>query len=90
MSQADLAEAIGRSLQTVGKIERGKSAPSFETLQALGRVLEVPVSAFFQIGPHEAGADDALARIVGRLAPLPPEKLAWIETVIAAALRGEP
>lgn len=47
MSQSDLAEACGRSLQTIGSIERGRSAPTFETLEAIGRALDVPVWQLF-------------------------------------------
>src|SRR3546814_7341660 len=42
LTQADLAELIGHSEVAVLSIERGASAPSFETLGRLTRALEVP------------------------------------------------
>src|SRR3546814_1994979 len=42
LTQADLAELIGHSEVAVRSIERGASAPSFETLGRLTRALEVP------------------------------------------------
>lgn len=88
LSQLALAEASARSVQMIGLIERGVNAPSFDTLEAFSATLKVPVSAFFQIGGHDAGADEGpLSRIVERLTPLSAEELEWIEGVIAAALR---
>jgi transcriptional regulator with XRE-family HTH domain len=68
MSQSALAEAVGVSLQSIGKIERGRSAPSFDTLEAIGRVLAVPVREFFPAG--NAAADPPAVRITALLAPL--------------------
>lgn len=48
-SQAKLAEAIGRSLEAVSSIERGKSLPNFETLERLAKVLDVPMREFFDL-----------------------------------------
>ena len=68
MSQSALAEAVGVSLQSIGKIERGRSAPGFDTLEAIARVLAVPVREFF---PFDDAAPDApVARIAALLAPL--------------------
>jgi transcriptional regulator with XRE-family HTH domain len=86
LSQVDLAEAIGRSVQMIGRIERGKSAPSFETLEVIARVLQTPVREFF--GPGELGQGEAaVGRIVQRLSSLGPDELAWIDQLISAALR---
>ena len=49
MSQAELAEAIDRSVDAVSAIERGKSLPNFDTLERLADVLQVPVKEFFDI-----------------------------------------
>ena len=86
MSQVDLAEAIGRSVQMIGRIERGKSAPSFATLEEIARVLETPVQDFF--GQNELRRADAAAnRIMHRLSGLQPGEIEWIDQVIATALR---
>ncbi|NIA72039.1 helix-turn-helix transcriptional regulator [Pelagibius litoralis] len=47
LTQADLAERIGRSEAAVRAIERGASAPSFVTLERLAIALQVPASALF-------------------------------------------
>jgi len=91
LSQVDLAEAIGRSVQMVGRIERGRSAPSFETLEALSKVLAVPTAAFFPSDiPVAASSDPARARLAARLAPLSPDEIAWLDRIVAGALRDRP
>ena len=47
ITQERLAESIGVTAEFISNIERGKSAPSFETMEKLARVLEVDVSEFF-------------------------------------------
>ena len=85
LSQVDLAEAIGRSVQMLGRIERGRSAPSLDTLEEIARVLQTPVRDFFEPGQVEEG----VGRIVQRLSGLTPGEVEWVDQVVAAAL-GRP
>jgi len=48
LTQEQLAERVGVSVKFIGNIERGRSAPSFETLEKLAEVLEVSVDDFFK------------------------------------------
>lgn len=48
LTQEQLAEAVGVSVDFIGNIERGKSAPSFPTIEKLAEVLQVPIEDFFQ------------------------------------------
>lgn len=48
LTQEQLAELVGISVDFVSLIERGLSSPSFETIQKLSEVLEVPVEEFFK------------------------------------------
>jgi len=48
LTQEQLAEAVGVSVEFISNIERGISAPSFETLEKLTAVLQVPVHELFQ------------------------------------------
>lgn len=47
MTQAALAERIDRSLEMVGRLERGEIAPSFETIERLVSELEVSPGYLF-------------------------------------------
>ncbi len=48
LTQEQLAEAVGISVEFLSNLERGVNAPSFETLEKLATVLEVRVQAFFE------------------------------------------
>lgn len=59
-----LAELVGVSQETIGKIERGKAAPLFETAEKIAAALDVPAPVLF-------GADTAPG--TGERARLPTE-----------------
>lgn len=87
-SQAQLAEKIGRTVEAVNKIERGLSAPSFETLEALSRALAVPVGRFFwtsELAVAE-GETDTLQRLVARLSVLDSDDIDWADRLLSLAL----
>ena len=88
LTQGDVAEKINKSLETVGGIERGKAAPSFETLTDLSEALGVPVREFFGAGSYaaEAGRGDALVRLVDRVSGLDNDDVEWIDRLVTIAL----
>ena len=47
MTQADLAEITGRSVDTISHLERGLSLPNFRTLELLSEKLAIPMRDFF-------------------------------------------
>lgn len=55
LSQRDIAERIGLSSSVVGMYETGKRRPSYEALEALCDVFNVPMSYFSE---HAEVADD--------------------------------
>ncbi|HYC03454.1 MAG TPA: helix-turn-helix transcriptional regulator [Azospirillaceae bacterium] len=61
MSQEKLGEAIGLTFQQVQKYERGANRIGASRLFDLSRVLDVPVSFFFDDMPDEADAAPAEA-----------------------------
>jgi transcriptional regulator with XRE-family HTH domain len=48
LTQEQLAEAIGVTMEFISLMERGQNGPSFDTLQRLAEILEVKVEEFFQ------------------------------------------
>lgn len=87
-SQEQLAERTGRSLEMINRVERGRIAPSFETLEALAQAFGTSVRELFGIGDYDAGVDhsDGLVRLIGRLSKLDPDDLEWIDRLVTAAL----
>ncbi|MFF1415359.1 helix-turn-helix transcriptional regulator [Streptomyces sp. NPDC058289] len=55
MTQAELAERIGVTRQTVIAIEKGRYSPSLETAFRIARVFAVSLEQVFQ---YAGGADD--------------------------------
>lgn len=47
LSQEDLAEILECSVDFLSLVERGISAPSFETLEKISKKLKIPVSVLF-------------------------------------------
>lgn len=88
LTQSELADRANRSLDTVGKIERGSVAPSFDTLADFSKVLEVPVREFFGVGSYaaEAGRSDPLVRLVDRVSGLDNDDVEWIDRLVTIAL----
>lgn len=53
MTQADLAERIGVTRQTVIAIEQGRYSPSLEMAFQIARVFDVPLDGVFSYEPEE-------------------------------------
>ncbi len=91
MTQAQLAEKSGLSLDMIGRLERGQAAPSFTTIGKLCDILAIPPYALFggrfrdERSTSEQNA--RLQEINDMLAKLNACDLRWIEAVIIAALR---
>lgn len=61
LTQETLAERVGRTTDAISQLERGLSLPSFETLERLAGVLEVPIRDFFDAeGRADSPRRDAL------------------------------
>jgi putative transcriptional regulator len=54
MTQADLAQRIGVTRQTVIAIEQGRYSPSLEVAFQIARVLQVPLDEVFQYPEGES------------------------------------
>lgn len=89
LTQAQLAERIGRQTGALTRIETGGAAPSFETLARLARELGVEIRDFFGTGVHAVAeeASDPLVGIINRLASLTADELTSVEIIIDASLR---
>jgi len=47
MTQEQLADEVGVTIESISNIERGIYGPSFDTLEKLARALKLPVKQFF-------------------------------------------
>jgi transcriptional regulator with XRE-family HTH domain len=84
MSQEKLGEAIGLTFQQVQKYERGANRIGASRLFDLSRVLDVPVSFFFDDMPVDQESyplDQAASAEVERQAGFEPDPMAKRETL---------
>ena len=52
MTQEKFAETLDISVDFLSLVERGRNAPSFETLDKIAKRLKVPVAELFTFGPR--------------------------------------
>lgn len=90
ITQAQLAERVDKSVQLIGRIERGSAAPSFDTLDLLAMALNVEVRELFGAGEFAAGKDGPLAKLVHRVATLDQSDMEWLVQLVEVALSRKP
>lgn len=66
ITQERLAELVEVSIETIGKIERGVAAPSFDTVERIAAALGLPALALFGSG-HEATPKGERGKLLGRI-----------------------
>ncbi|MGX5719838.1 helix-turn-helix domain-containing protein [Shinella zoogloeoides] len=72
LTQEDLAARIGRSVDAISNLERGKSLPSFSTIEQLCQALGIPLKTLFDFDEtpvlrHRAQLLEDLLSIARRL-----------------------
>ncbi len=87
LTQAQLAEAVGISVEMTGKLERGQAKPSFDTVSSLVDVLDVPPAVLFGAqldGLPKGRRADTLNQINELLAEMNDAELEKAESVLQA------
>ena len=92
LSQAQLAERIGRSVNAVSALERGASLPTFETLERLAEALATPVPAFFDTpaaGSSDVRQERHIAKIAALCRELPEADLTLVQGILELIAKRE-
>jgi transcriptional regulator with XRE-family HTH domain len=87
MTQERLAELVEVSIETIGKIERGVAAPSFDTVEKIASALDLPAVALFGAGREALPKGERgklLARIQQSLADMNDEQMARAANMLDA------
>jgi len=66
ITQAELAERCGLSVNFIALLERGRSAPSFETIERLAVALRVPMAELFEFR-NEVSRSGEKERVIRKL-----------------------
>lgn len=88
LTQTELGELIGKSLETIGRIERGSTAPSLVLLEKLADALKVDPRDLLGTGSYAAKSRkaDPLANLIDRLAGLSDADLDKAAKLLSAAI----
>ena len=70
LTQEGLASLVGRSVDAISNIERGKGLPSLETLEAISTKLDIPIADFFDNPRSRTKLNARRYELLARLAEL--------------------
>ncbi|MEP1230193.1 MAG: helix-turn-helix transcriptional regulator [Litorimonas sp.] len=86
LSQIELAERIGVSKETIGKIERGSAAPSFRTIDKLCRELAISPRSLFPAQEYvrHKSASTALEKLISKASKLEDNEINWFIDLLEA------
>lgn len=70
LTQDGLAALIGRSVDAISNIERGKSLPSLDTLQTIAAKLGIPIAEFFEISTGRGKQADRRLTLLAQLSEM--------------------
>ncbi len=87
LTLAEMAERTDLSLDMIGGIERGNTAPSFGSIEKIAKVLEVPEFVLFGTGlmaRTESERGSTLQRVNRHLSKMNDETLAKAEKLLEA------
>lgn len=91
LTQEELAEAIGRSVDTVSNIERGFSSTRIETAQIIADAVGVSLAELFELdeptGKNDRELRKAIERVIRQVGHLPPNSVEAISHIIECVLQ---
>jgi transcriptional regulator with XRE-family HTH domain len=91
LTQAQLAEATDLSLEMIGRLERGLTAPSFETIAGLSSALRIAPAELFGAEPTDMEGErrEIMGRINHLLASASDAEVERAERVLNALIKDE-
>jgi len=88
VTQAELGDLVGKSLETIGRIERGATAPSLALLEKLAAALKVDPRDLLGVGNFAAKSRraDPLAKLLDKVAGLSDAEIERAEKLLTIAM----
>ena len=68
LTQEKLAALVGRSVEAISTLERGRSQPTLETLERLSEQLDVPIREFFDFDERDQDASSHRIALLAAIA----------------------
>ena len=91
LTQVTLADRVEVSIETIGKIERGVAAPSFDTVERIAAALNLPPLSLFGVGEGATPRGERgrlLARINATLSGMNEDQMARAAKMLEAFVGG--
>lgn len=88
LTQQQLSDRTGMSIEMINRIERGRTGARFPNIEKLATVLDVdPAELFTPDLPKGANRRQALTNVMARLSALSDQDLRWVDGLLDAALK---
>lgn len=90
LTQAQLAEMTGVSVETISRLERGVTMPSLKTIGIIAHALSTPLKNFFDFDPISGKSEafeQELIRLNGILRTLSLKKLVLIHRILKVSVQ---
>ena len=87
MTQEQVAERAGLSLQSVGEIERGRGNPTLVNVERLSDALDVELTELFDLGDEKMTREQAVQEILARLEGATEEQVRALLTMVRVLIQ---
>ncbi len=87
MTQEQVAERAGLSLQSVGEIERGRGNPTLVNVERLSDALDVELTELFDLGDVKMTREQAVQEILARLEGATEEQVRALLTMVRVLIQ---
>jgi len=85
LTQAQLAEKVNVSVETISRLERGVSIPSLKTLENIAQSLNTPLKTFFELdarSPKNKAFERELSKLTAFLRTLSIKEISMIHEIL--------
>lgn len=90
LTQAQLAEKVNLSIETISRMERGVNFPSLKTIEIIANSLDVPLKSFFEFDEHPSQGklfERELSKLIGFLRTLSKKEINLVHKVLKVVFK---
>lgn len=90
-TQAQLAEKVNLSIETISRMERGVSFPSLKTIEIIADSLNVPLKCFFEFDEHASqnrSFERELSKLIGFLRTLSKKEVMLVHKTLKIVFKS--
>ena len=90
LTQAQLAEKVNLSIETISRMERGVVFPSLKTIEIIANSLNVPLKSFFDFDEcpsQDKSFERELSKVVGFLRTLSKKEIMLVHKILKVVFK---